>query len=103
VPGKLLGARFSRVQRRPPASNTGVVCPSCHHEIAAGTERTILDKVKGCVRVCALCAVFFTSAFFGPISPAQAPPPILITLGAVAPATNTAAVTTTTIFNRKSG
>ena len=52
-------------------------CDHCHREITPGTENTVLDRVKGWVRVCTLCVPFVASIVFGQTSPTQAPPPII--------------------------
>jgi hypothetical protein len=59
-----------------------VSCDHCHCEITPGTERTVWDGVKRWVRVCALCFPFAVSVMFGQTSPQEAPPPIMIDVGA---------------------
>ena len=55
-------------------------CANCHHEVAPGTEKTVLDRFKRPVRVCALCALFLTSAVFGQSSPPEKSPPVMISV-----------------------
>ena len=78
----------SRIQAPAADIILSVTCSNCHHEIAPGTERTCLDKLKQCVRVCALCFAFLTSIVFGQASPTQAPPPLLMTVGSLTVNTN---------------
>jgi hypothetical protein len=70
------------------------MCDHCKGPIEPGTGKMVWDKFGRVVRVCALCGAFAASAIFGQASPTQEPPPILYTVGPVAPNTTTATVMT---------
>jgi hypothetical protein len=79
-----------------------VICPHCHHQVPLW--EAIWPGLKGWARKCAYCGLLLLS--MGQISLPRGPqsqpePPDLIDVRAPSIYTNTAAVTTTIIFDRE--